>query len=224
SPAPPPTGDDGRATTAASTEPDLGACPRAEPVEARIRTTPVPVPAAFDRIARSDMDHFAFATLGGTTVCVDTTWIESIDHAELSADGRFVAFDWLGYEAYGHVVVDRTGAGQVIDTGNAPFTSPDGKRLAAVDLSESGFGSLNAFAVWEIDSVGLRRLVETGQDLPPGDWRIDGWRGNHCVALSLVPFDRYPDDPADMDTVARDPWFAAESAGWQPAAGSCPRS
>ena len=205
-------------------EPDLAACPKAEDPEVRIRTGPVPVPAPFAAIAVSSMDHFAFTTLAGNTICVDTTWIESADDAELSDDGRFASFNWIGYEAFGHVIVDRTGDGQVIDTGNAPHRSPDGRRLAAIDLSESGFGSLNAFAVWDIEPVGLRQAAEITEGFPTGDWRIEGWQGERCVRLSLVPIDRYPEDHRDMERTPRDPWFAAQSAGWTPAAGSCPRS
>ena len=208
----------------ATPEPDLTACPKAEPVEERIRTKPLPVPPAFEGLAASSMDHFAFTTTSGSTVCVDTTWLESIEDAELSDDGRFASFAWVGYETYGNVIVDRTGKGQVVDTGNAPIWSPSGKRLAAVDLSESGFGSLNAFAVWDVLPAGLRQIAEVNEGLPSGDWRIDGWQGESCVKLSLVPSDRYPEDDHDLEKTPRDPWFAAEANDWRAAAGSCPRS
>ncbi len=82
---------------AAPPEPDLSACPKAEPNPDLSRTQPVPVPAAFAGLAKSDMDHFAFATADGSTICVDTTWIESIDGAKISDDDRFLSFAWLGY-------------------------------------------------------------------------------------------------------------------------------
>lgn len=211
-------------TPTATPEPDLAACAKAEPVEERIRTKPIPVPAAFRGLAASSMDHFAFTTAEGSTVCVDTTWLESIDDAQLSEDDRFASFGWLGYEAYGHVIVDRSGKGQVVDTGNPPVWSPGGKRFAAVDLSESGFGSLNAFAVWDVRPTGLRQIAEVSEGPPSGDWRIDGWQGESCVRLSLLPSDRYPEDYRDMEKTPRDPWFAAEANGWRPEAGSCPRT
>lgn len=223
---PVPTASEAVAASTAATppKPDLSQCPRAEPAELRERTRPVPVPPVFAAIAGSSMDHFAFTTAEGSTVCVDTTWIESVDRAELSEDGRFASFAWLGYEAFGHVIVDRSGRGQVVDTGNPPVASPSGRRLAAVDLSESGFGSLNAFAVWEVRPAGLRQIAEVGEGFPAGDWRIEGWQGETCVRLSLVPLDRYPEDWRDMDTASRDPWFVAEAGGWKPAPGSCPRA
>lgn len=208
----------------AAPEPDLSVCPQAEPVEERIRTKPIPVPAAFDRLAASGMDHFAFTTASGSTICVDTTWLESINDARLSDDGRFASFVWVGYEAFGHVIVDRSGKGQVIDTGNAPVRSPSGRRFASVDLGEAGFGSLNAFAVWDIKPVGLRQIAEVSEGFPSGDWRIEGWQGESCVRLSLVPTERYPEDYRDLETAPRDPWSAAEANGWIPVAGGCPAS
>jgi len=208
----------------AAPEPNLAACPKAEPVEERIRVKPIPVPAAFEGLAASSMDHFAFTTTEGGTICVDTTWLESIDDARLSDDDRFASFAWVGYEAFGHVIVDRSGRGQVIDTGNQPVRSPGGKRFASVDLSESGFGSLNGFAVWDIRQTGLRQIAEVTDGFPSGDWRIDGWQGERCINLSLVPIDRQPEDYRDMDKAPRDRWSAVEANGWQPAAGSCPRS
>jgi hypothetical protein len=209
---------------AAARQPDFSTCPQAEPVEERIRTKPIPVPAAFDGLAATSMDHFAFTAAAGNTICVDTTWLETIDDAELSDDARFASFSWVGYEAFGHVIVDRSGKGQVIDTGNAPVRSPSGRRFAAVDLGEAGFGSLNAFAVWDILPVGSRQVAEVGEGFPSGDWRIDGWQGESCVRLSLVPSERYPEDYRDLATTPRDPWSAAEANGWKPVAGSCPAS
>jgi hypothetical protein len=224
SPAPAETPTERTESVPAAPEPDLAACPKGELVEERIRTKPIPVPRPFEGLAASSMDHFAFATMEGSTVCVDTTWLESVGDARLSDDGRFASFAWLGYEVFGHVIVDRSGRGQVIDTGNPPVRSPSGKRFASVDLSESGFGSLNAFAVWEIRPTGLRQIAEVTEGFPSGDWRIDGWRGERCIDLSLVPIDRQPEDYRDMDDAPRDPWSAAEAGGWRPAAGSCPSS
>lgn len=209
---------------AAVPEPDLAACPKAEPVEERIRTKSIPIPAAFGSLAKSSMDHFAFTTMEGNTICVDTTWLESIDDAKLSGDDRFASFAWVGYEAFGHVIVDRSGKGQVIDAGNAPVRSPSGRRFASVDLGEAGFGSLNAFAVWDIEPVGLRQIAEVSEGFRSGDWRIESWRGESCVRLSLVPMDRYPEDYRDLERTPRDPWSASEANGWKPVAGGCPAS
>lgn len=206
----------------AAPEADLAACPRAPANEERMRSRPIAIPAAFGRIARSDLDHIAVVTAEGVTVCVDTSWIEEISAPKASADDRFLSFAWQGYESFGHVVVDRSGKGQVIDTGETPRASPSGRRFAAVDLGEAGFGALNAFGVWDVRGVGLRQVADFAEGLPSGDWRIDRWHGEDCIGLSLLPSDRFPEDYADLAKAPRDPWFAAARNGWRPAPGSCP--
>ena len=183
----------------------------------RERTAPIPVPAVFDGIMRSDMDNFAFATLGGATLCVDASWIEAIEDAALSADGRFASFDWGGYEAYGHVIVDRSGKGQEIDTGVAPVFSPSGRLFAAADLGEAGFGALNAFAVWRIDPASVRQ-VGRDEEIPSAtDWRIESWSGEACIDLSAIPWEGYTGD----STTPRQRFRARETGGWRLEPGRC---
>ncbi len=81
----------------------------------RQRTRPLPVPSALTGVLRASVLNYAVATLGGETLCIDTSWMESAEKIALLADGRFLSFDWLGYESFGHKLVDRTGKGQVID-------------------------------------------------------------------------------------------------------------
>ncbi len=204
------------ATLAAA--PDLAACPAREPVDEglRQRTSPIPAAPALREAMRSDMDNFAFSTLGGETVCADASWIEGIRDAALSSDGRFAAFGWDGYESYGHVIVDRSGKGQAIDTGVQPVASPSGKLLAAADLSESGFGSLNAFAVWRIEREGIRQLAMRESAAGVTDWRIDGWTGEGCVNLSAVAWDNSGDA-----NPPREPFRAREGNGWRIEPGRC---
>src|SRR5688500_1900456 len=100
---------------AAAATPDLASCPARELLEEglRERREPIAVPAALREVMRSGVDNFAFTTLAGATVCVDASWMEAIEDPALSPDGRFASFDWGGYEAFGHVIVDRSGKGQV---------------------------------------------------------------------------------------------------------------
>lgn len=214
------------AATTSTGAPDLAACPVSDLADEdyREREGPIPVPPEFGGLVASNMDHFAVSTFSGSTICVDTAWMETIDGANVSPDGRFLAFDWAGYEAFGHIVIDRSGSGQVIETGNAPLASPSGTRLASIDLSESGFGGFNAFGVWQIEAVGLRELAKVQDGLPAGDWRMAGWSGDRCINLSLLPIERQPSEAGDLDTAARHPWFAAESKGWTLAPGQCPQA
>ena len=115
-------------TVAADATPDLAACPKPDtPVapDTRLRTEAIAVPAALRGVMRADMESFAVSTLGGGTVCVDASWMEALDNARLSADGRFASFDWFGYEAFGHVIVDRDGKGYTYDHDTAEGFSGD---------------------------------------------------------------------------------------------------
>ena len=100
----------------AGPEPDLAACPKAQPFDdsLRGRDGPVAAPPMMDGLVKSDMDHFAILTLSGKTVCIDTNWIETVSGARLTRDKRFLSFEWSGYEAFGFMVVDRSGAGTVM--------------------------------------------------------------------------------------------------------------
>jgi hypothetical protein len=103
--------------------------------------------------------------------------------------GRFLGFSFMGYEFYGYTLVDRTMTGEeaMIDTGETPVFSPDGRYFAAVQFSGAGWGNLEAFALWEVTPEGARqRLFNTA--LPAAeDWRVDGWPREDCVALSAAP-------------------------------------
>jgi hypothetical protein len=200
---------------------DLTSCPAAKSAEEIARKAPLALPKAADGLYTADRDRIAVLRLEGGTVCADVSWIEQIQNATVSPDKRFIAFDWMGYESFGHLIIDRSGKGQVLETGNAPLASPTGRRLAALDLSESAFGALNAFAVWDIESTGIREIAKFSEGLPSGDWKLEGWSGDSCVNLSVLPTERQPSDAADFENARRDPWYAAARNGWKPEAGSC---
>ena len=217
-----------RATGAVSTTtparvaaaPNLGACPERAPIPdgLRERREPISVPPALAEVMRADMDNFAIATLEGATVCIDASWMEAIRNPALSPDGRFAAFEWDGYEAFGHVIVDRAGKGLAIDTGVPPVASPSGKLLAAADLGEAGFGALNAFAVWRIAPAGLREAAKQ-EDVPSAyDWRIEKWTSETCVELSSVPWESFSAETSGP----REPFRASEGNGWRLEPGRCP--
>lgn len=211
----------------ASARPDPAKCPKLTRDNENgllERKQPLPVPKALADLAATDMNQLAVTTLDGKIGCVDVRWMEMVDGMALSKDKRFLSFGWDGYEAFGHVIVDRLAGGQSLDTGEAPVWSGSGQRLAAVDVSESAFGALNGFGVWDVTPQGFKQLTLAADGLPSGDWRIDGWRGERCVALSLLPSERMPEDAKAMDKAPRDLWFASESKQWKPQPGSCPRA
>jgi len=207
--------------------PELSRCPRLDSLEEPLndRTRPLPVPAAFAMLVSSGREQFAVSTIYGGVVCVDTRPMTKVSAFTLSDDRRFLEFDWIGYEADGHVVVDRTGKGQVIDTGVSPLSSPSRRRFAAVQQSEAAFGSLEGFGVWQVGVVGLRELA-LQQDIPSlADWRIDGWAGEDCINLSGIPYDRIPSPNARLAKIKRDRYVAQPvGSRWllTPSAQGCP--
>jgi hypothetical protein len=209
------------ASTAPPALPDLAKCPAAKPADELARTKPLVLPKDAAGLYAADRDRIAVSTMDGGTVCADTAWIEQIENAKVSPDKRFIAFDWMGYESFGHIIVDRAAKGQVLETGNAPLAPPTGRRFASIDLSESAFGALNAFAVWDIESTGLREIAKFSEGLPAGDWKIGEWSGDSCVGLSVLPVERQPSDAADFERAERDRWYASAANGWKPEAGTC---
>jgi len=215
------------AVAAPPAAPELARCPRLEPLEEPLndRTRPLPVPASFAMLVSSGREQFAVATIYGGTVCVDTRPMLKASAFTLSDDRRFLEFDWTGYEADGHIVVDRTGKGQVIDTGVSPVSSPSHRRFAAVQQSEAAFGSLEGFGIWQVGVVGLRELALL-QDIPSlMDWRIDGWSGDDCVNLSGIPYDRIPGPKARLSKLKRDRYIARPTGNrWAvtPSSDGCP--
>jgi hypothetical protein len=205
------------AGTAHAAAPDLKTCPRPESPDGgeRSRTDPLPVPAALRDVVKASLYHYAVATLGGGTICVDTSWIETAEEIALSDDKRFFSFGWLGYESYGHKLVDRAGRGQVLETGVDVAFSPSRALLAAVDQTESEFGSLSGLAVWRAGPAGVTEVASL-EDIPRAHrWRIDRWAGETCIQLSAIPFDKLPEDPADWDKAPRDRYAAtAGKRGW----------
>lgn len=209
----------GAAPAFAGTAPDLKACPAVsqEAADTGIeRTGPLPVPKKLAGVAAASRYWYVVATLDGGTVCVDTSWMESLDEPKLSQDGRFLSFGWSGYEAYGYMIVDRTGAGQSIETGEAPRPSPSGELLASVEYSESGFGTLNGLGVWRIEDTGLRELAIVEFQPEYTDWRFEGWINDGCIALSATTFHDVEVADYKMENASRHGFVAEDKGGWQP--------
>lgn len=214
------------AAAASSPAPNPARCPAATPIEAdsNDRKVPLRIPARLAPVAKSDLTRLAVRTLTGANFCQDIPAINKAENFALSGDGRFLSFDWYGYEEGGHVIIDRTGAGQSIDSGAEVTLSPSGRRFAAVQFSEAGFGALEGFAVWQINPVGLRSLVKLNEIPSLVDWRIDSWSGENCIQLSGIPNSRIPENTQNYSKVARDRYIARPSGTtWRlTRARSCP--
>lgn len=185
------------------------------------------MPSQFAAMARANHDNMAVSTLNGATHCVDVRDMNKGDDFGLSRDGRFFTFRWYADESGGFILVDRTGRGQTVDTGDRPAFSPSHQKFAAIEISESGFGSLNGFAVWQADPVGVRRLAFLDNLPRMSDWRLDGWAGEACINISAIPMDKYPENVADLPKVPRVRYVARPSgSAWRVSAArnGCPKA
>lgn len=178
------------------------------------RTEALPVPKSYEMLVSSSREQFAVANIYGGSICLDTRPMTEVKGFTISKDRRFFEFDWTGYEADGHIVVDRSGSGQVIETGVSPVSSPSRRLFAAVQQTEASFGGLEGFAVWRVDVVGVKRM--TFQEGIPrlADWRIDGWEKETCIDLSGIPHDRVIGG-ANLKKLRRDRYVAEFThEGW----------
>lgn len=216
---------------------DLAACTAPEDIDEELgaREAGLALPRVLEGVVKSNLYHFVVPTLEGGTVCVDTSWMGGIEDAR--AEGRFLSSEWWGYETFGHILVDRAGAGTVVDTGQAPVISPSGKLVAGLQVSEAGWGGLEGFAIWNVTPAGLTRhftLTADADGLLPevfrqemALWRIESWVGEHCLAISAASWAALETVGEDVESAERTPFRARRSEGWEIKPGpveDCPQS
>jgi hypothetical protein len=185
--------------------PNLAACKPYGKGEYRDRSASpaLTFPEKLKGIVASRPDQLAVLTLSGTTLCSDARWQDRATNARLSPDGRFLGYDWSGYEAWGHMLIDRSGTGTAIETGSRPAPSPSGQRLASIESSESGFEAFSGIMVLRADPAPLK-VIDVIENLPEGltDWRFDRWQGESCFEISAV---RFEDLPATAEVTPKTP-------------------
>jgi hypothetical protein len=182
---------------------------RAEPFEPRNeyeeligRPKSIPrIPANLASILRATSPKALLVKgLDGNEIAVDIEWIEP-EAYRLYAAGRYLGFTFLGYEYYGYTLVDRAATGKiaVIDTGQAPVFSPDGRFFAAAEMSDAGFNNLEGIGLWEkLPDRSVRRFY-TDAARPGWDWRVDRWAVAGCVSLSAIGSDWQPPSGEDWE-------------------------
>ena len=190
---------------------NIAQCPPLQALSAgeAARTTPVVLPRLpknFQKAVVSTVDRIAVLSMGGQTLCIDVRLRGEITNIAMSPEGRFFTFDWAGYEADGHIIVDRSGTGQIVDTGGKPSLSPTRQRIAAVHQSEAAFAELEGFGVWQINPVGMQQIGLVSNIPELADWRIDSWVSEDCIDMSGIPFSRISEGSASAS--ARDRYIA----------------
>lgn len=153
----------------------------------RPKRAPV-IPAELRPMVReASRDRLVIRMLGGSDTAIDIGQFEP-ENFQLFGDGRFLGFSFQGYEFYGYMLVDRAmyGVTAVIDTGEAPVFSPDGRHFAAVQTSGAGFGNLEGLGIWAVRPAASVPIFASDV-LPEGEqWRIDGWPRADCVSVSWL--------------------------------------
>lgn len=187
-----------------------------------------PVPDAFSPVVATDVSYIAVSTRAGGTVCADNSWTSEIVQMEWLAEDRFLGWQWWGYEAFGYMIADRRGEGSIMDVGARPHFSPSRNRMAALQISDAGWGGLEGFAVWQVTPDGFAALsiqVANEDGIAPqvttdnfGQWSFVGWRGEDCMQMALDPYETSPADPRGT---ARRIYYAHQDNDWQIMEGRC---
>jgi hypothetical protein len=181
--------------------------------------TAVPVPKTITKELKnrviSTPERFVVQSQGGSAICLDMRRRVEVTNLAMDASKRFITFDWAGYEDEGHVIIDRSGTGQALDTGKRPAMSASRQRLASVHQSDSSYATLNGLGIWQVGQVGMQTLAVV--ELPEmADWRVDGWQGEECIDLSAIAFARMPASAAQLSSVSRDRFMAKPAGqGWR---------
>jgi hypothetical protein len=144
------------------------------------------VPAELSEMVReATAARIVVRGLGGGDIAVELAQIEA-EGLTAYAGRRYLGFNVIGYEFFGYQLIDRrmTGEAAVIETGEAPVFSPDGRHFAAVQVSGAGYGNLEGVAIWRVDAEETVQIL-FNDVLPLGEeWRIDGWPRADCVSVS----------------------------------------
>jgi hypothetical protein len=197
------------------------ALPKAQ-VDLEFKRTALRLPQSWSSFAAVSADWLAIKTKAGSTECIDLSWIGEASEYKIYND-RFAGFRWKGYEAFGYRLIDRVGTGQILELGLPPHFSPEGNMLAALQYSDSGFGGLEGFGVWQIYENGLQPVYRISTLSPMADWRIDRWEGNNCLHISAIPYERVGDNWENLAAIRRDAFVAGGANGWSIVPGStCP--
>ncbi len=182
----------------------------------------------FTSIAEVSETSLAVLTESGSTICVDRVWVSKIRAIGYIEDDRFLGIDWDGYEAFGYFFFDRRGDGVMFDTGAAPVFSPARERMAAIQISEVGWGGLEGVGIWDttktpIEPIFLNVADDKG-DLPEeywieaGRWQFSRWVGESCFEVTATPSNTHPENALGSDQLT----FAfAENEGWNIRQGMC---
>ncbi|HEX8639839.1 MAG TPA: hypothetical protein VF704_01655 [Allosphingosinicella sp.] len=175
------------AASAAAQEPALST--ELEQSLGRLTRAPAVPQTLRDVVREASRERLIVRRIRGDDIVID---IDDREAEGLSAflNGRFVGFSYAGYEFFGYTLIDRAAAGEaaLLDTGDRPVFSSDGRYFASAVITENGYGDPEGVTVWEVLPDRTARRFYTDA-LPRGiDWRVDGWPRDDCVAISAIEY------------------------------------
>lgn len=169
------------------------------------RTKAPTVPAELRQLVReATRERLIVRNVRGDDVVVNLTDREAEGLTQFG-DGRFVGFSYVGYEFFGFTLIDRAAAGEaaLIDAGERPVFSSDGRYFASAVITEGGYGDGEGLTVWEVLPDRTVRRFYTDA-VPRGiEWRVDGWPRPDCVAISAVEYAWQPPQGVDYAEAIR---------------------
>ena len=147
--------------------------------------TPIPaIPPEFRSIiSGATRDTLTLRALDGRKIPVAISgyrvWVY-----RLYQNGRYFGMELSGYEVFGYVLVDRAALNDnVIETGNAPLLSDDGRWFAVAGKTDADQGNFEGIGLWEVGPRSSTRRFFTNA-LPSGSqWQNERWVGN-CFSFS----------------------------------------
>lgn len=148
---------------------------------------PVVPPDLRAMVREATPDRLVVRVLGGGEIIATLGDIETERFAGF-AGGRYLGFHFEGYEFFGYRLIDRRMRGEaaVIETGDVPVFSSDGRHFAAAQVSGAAYGNLEGVAIWRVDADRTVQIFFTDV-LPQGEeWRIDSWPRADCVSVSWI--------------------------------------
>jgi hypothetical protein len=173
--------------------------PPADPYEQatfKNRTAAFTVPPEYKQIAAHEQTDLAIKTLSGKTVCFRTTYLYSTADYSLSEDKRFFSFSYVGDENFGHIVIDRMGDGQIIETGDVPIFNGDKSRMVALQKSESGWGSLEGLGIWDIGPEATKSIFFTNINYDFNNLRFAKRHVKGCAVIERLEEEKDATDPS----------------------------
>lgn len=169
---------------------------------------PKPIPGVPDNlrsiITSATPERLEIRSLSGQTIRLPISDIEP-SNFRLLANGRFLGFEYIGFEVGGYWIIDRARADSPTIYGgdSEPIFSPDARRFALLNSPEEMNNLLGGLAIYDLLPQQVTMIFSTNLlPLAPG-WRIERWQGNQCLIASFIQPDWQPQNVQNYEQESR---------------------